>query len=223
MMSSFKKAECPEVLVLHDHSSDQFISFSDSQLTKLVQKGNADAFIEIVSRYMPLVHRLAADYQSAFIEKDDLCQEGMLGLLYAARSYDEKRKTGFQTYAGVCIRNRLIAVWRQAAGYKNLPMKNFLSLSQEEGMSVPSSDPWKDPETFVAENESLDSLRKRITQALSKMEQQVLFLYLSGCGFEEISKTLDIGKKSAYNALQRAREKLRQSFSSSICPGSLKN
>ncbi len=221
MISLFKKAERPEVLVLPDHSSDQFISFTDSQLTELVQKGNADAFIEIVSRYMPLVHRLAADYQSAFIEKDDLCQEGMLGLLYAARSYDEKKKAGFRTYAGICIRNRLIAVWRQAAGYKNLPMKNFLSLSEEEGMQVPSSDPYMDPEAFVAENESLDSLQKRITQALSKMEQQVLFLYLGGCGFDEIAQRLDVGKKSAYNALQRARGKLRQNFSSSICPGSL--
>lgn len=220
-MNLFEKAECPEVLVLQDHSLDQFISLTDSRLTELVQNGSADAFIEIVSRYMPLVHRLASDYQSVLIEKDDLCQEGMLGLLYAARSYDGRRKTGFQTYAGVCIRNRLIAVWRQAAGYKNLPMKNFLSLSEEEGMQVPSSDPCIDPEAFVAENESLDSLQKRITQALSKMEQQVLFLYLGGCGFDEIAQKLEIGKKSAYNALQRARGKLRQSFSSSICPGSL--
>ena len=100
-------------------------------------------------------------------------------------------------------------------------MKNFLSLSEEEGMQVPSSDPYMDPEAFVAENESLDSLQKRITQALSKMEQQVLFLYLGGCGFDEIAQRLDVGKKSAYNALQRARGKLRQNFSSSICPGSL--
>ena len=197
------------------------MSFSDSRLTEMVQKGNADAFIELVSRYMPLVHSLASGFQSAFLEKDDLCQEGMLGLLDAARSYDVGRGAGFQTYAGVCVRNRLVALCRQAAGYKNLPLKNFLSLSEEEGMQVPSFDPLMDPEAFVAETESLHSLQKRITQALSKMEQQVLFLYLGGDEFDEIARKLKIGKKSAYNALQRARGKLRQSFSSSICPGSL--
>lgn len=195
-------------------------SCSDCFLAHLVQEENMDAFVEIVSRYMPLVRKIAAGFRSGLFEKDDLCQEGMLGLLYAARSYDE-RKAAFQTYAGVCIRNRLVALCRQEAEYKNLPMKDFLSLSEEEGMSVPSSDTAANPEAVVAENENLDSLKERITQALSKMEQQVLYLYLSGDDFEEIARKLGTEKKAVYNAIQRARGKLRQSFSSSICPGSL--
>ncbi len=195
---------------------------SDDQLVKLVQEQDMDAFVELVSRYMPLVHKIASGFPSGLFEKDDLCQEGMLGLLGAARSYDVRR-AAFQTYAGACIRNRFITIYRQETGCKNFPMKDFLSLSQEEGLQVPSPDAAADPEAVVAEGESLDFLKERINKTLSKMERQVLYLYLSGCGFDEIARRLGVEKKAAYNAIQRGREKLRRSFSSSICPGSLKN
>lgn len=184
---------------------------SDLALSVLAAQGDSEAFLELVSRYMEIIRAKAASFHAPSLEMDDLCQEGLLGLLNAAKTYDSgKGEASFRTYATVCISNRMIMAYRKASSQKNQPMNYFVSLnSQENTVQWHISNAAVDPEEALLLGEEFDCLRRRMRQLLSKLEQQVFFLYLNGCTYSEISKKLSITEKAADNALQRARRKLR--------------
>ena len=104
----------------------------DNELVSFIQKDNdADAFVELTKRYMALIRAKAAPYHSIFLDADDLCQEGLLALQKAARSYRTDKAASFRTYAGTCIANRIITVYRASASKKNLPLNNSISLNDD--------------------------------------------------------------------------------------------
>ena len=190
---------------------DQFADFTDSRLAGLVKEGNSDAFAELAARYMFLIRAKAAPFHSTQIETDDLCQEGLLGLLNAARTYDSANRASFRTYAGVCIANRVIMAYRSASR-KNKPLNDFVSLSEEETPELPLDSLEQgdgDPEALLADRESMDLMWRKIEAELSSLELQVLQLYCSGYSYEEIAQTLSVTAKTADNALQRVRAKLK--------------
>lgn len=193
------------------NQSKHFGNRSDSQLASLVQEGNSDAFIELTARYMSLIRAKAAPFHSTMLDADDLCQEGLLGLLNAAQTYHEDGAASFRTYAGICIRNCIIMAYRWAAGQKNLPMNNFVSLCDDGARDV-SAPAQANPEDMLVNRENLAVLKQHIKQNLSKMEHQVLLLYLGGCSYKEIADSLKITSKAADNALQRVRRKLKEPF-----------
>ena len=167
--------------------------YTDDQLVCLVKSGNSDAFVELTVRSMTLIR----------------VKEGLLGLLSAARNYDIKGKAEFRTYAGICINNRIIMAYRAALSHKNLPLNNSVSLS--DGCSqIDISDCTTDPETMLLNSESFKTIKQKIQKLLSKLEQQVLMLYLGGCSYQEIAAKLSVTPKVVDNALQRVRLKLRQ-------------
>lgn len=190
----------------------QISQLSDDQLVVLLKQREPDAFVELTSRYMALIRAKAAPFRSSALETDDLCQEGLLGLLNAAESYSPGGKASFRTYAGVCIHNRMVTAYRTAASKKNIPLNNFVSLNSEED-SYPmqfTSEQTANPETLLIDRERLEGIKRCIRQALSKLEQQVLFLYLGGCSYAEIADELHITVKAADNAIQRIRHKLKE-------------
>ncbi len=194
-----------------DNRFGQMEDFTDGQLASLVNNGNSSAFVELTARYLSLVKAKASRFRSTMLETDDLCQEGLMGLLNAARTYDSAGGASFKTYAGVCITNRMIMACRTAANRKNLPLNNFISLSDHD-TEMDMSDNTTNPETVLIDNESLKLMRQRMEQTLSQMEQRVLMLYLDGCSYSEISAKLGITSKAADNALQRVRLKLKKLF-----------
>ncbi|MBW7573390.1 sigma-70 family RNA polymerase sigma factor [Caproiciproducens sp. AGMB10547] len=199
-----------EVLGLVDNNHfNKMADYTDSQLACLVSSGNSDAFVELTARYMSLIRVKAAPFRCAMLEADDLCQEGLLGLLSAARTYDSAGKAGFKTYAGICINNRIIMAYRTAASRKNLPLNNFVSLS-DDGTHMIMTDCASDPETVLLDSESYAAMQLRMKQLLSKLEQQVLMLYLGGCSYHDIAVKLSVSSKAVDNALQRVRLKLKQ-------------
>ena len=146
------------------------------------------------------------------LEADDLCQEGLLGLLDAVRNYREDGGASFRTYAGVCITNRIIMAYRWAAGRKNFPLNNFVPLSEEGASCGVFAGEEANPEKMLVEEEDLLLLKRFISRGLSKMERQVLMLYLGGYSYKEIADSLCITSKAADNALQRVRRKLKEPF-----------
>lgn len=184
----------------------------DSQLAALVRNGDSDAFLELTSRYMMLIRAKAAPFHSTMLEADDLCQEGLMGLLDAVRSYREDGGASFRTYAGTCISNRIIMAYRWAAGRKNLPLNNFVPLNEEGNSYRTFAEEDADPEKMLVEEENLRLLKQFISHELSKMERQVLMLYLGGYTYKEIANSLRITSKAADNALQRVRRKLKEPF-----------
>lgn len=198
--------KCHGVVALADvHYTD----YTDGQLAGLVKEGNSEAFAELTARYMFLVRAKATPFHSTQIEIDDLCQEGLLGLLSAARTYDASNRASFRTYAGVCIANRVIMAYRSAASRKNRPLSDFVSLSESGApeLSLPGVD--CDPEALLSDSENVRMMWQRMKAELSPLELQVLQLYLSGYSYGEISERLSITTKAADNALQRVRAKLK--------------
>lgn len=201
-----------EVLgLVNNNHFNKMEDYTDSQLASLVGQENSDAFVELTTRYMSLIRVKAAPFRCTMLECDDLCQEGLLGLLSAARTYDSAGKAGFKTYAGVCINNRIIMAYRTAASRKNFPLKDFVSLS-DGNADMDMLDSSTNPETVLMDRESVKIMRQRIKQNLSSMEQRVLTLYLGGCSYYEIAAELGLTSKAADNALQRVRLKLKHVF-----------
>lgn len=187
----------------------EMVNYTDSQLAGLVSCGNADAFAELTARYMSAIRAKAAPFHSSLLETDDLCQEGLLGLLNAARTYDSGNGANFRTYAGVCIANRIIMAYRASVSRKNFPLNNFVSLNDENGPDFLIQDSASDPEAMLADSENFSLMWREIEQILSGLELRVLNYYLNGCSYREISEKLGISRKAADNALQRIRLKLK--------------
>lgn len=185
---------------------------SDGRLAELVKQGDSEAFAELTARYMVLVRTRAQSLRGGCAEREDFCQEGLVGLLNAARTYDPANGASFRTYAGVCISNRMIMAYRAAAGRKNDPLRNFVSLSDEGADGYPASDGGSDPEALLADRESFEAMCRKVESLLTPLELRVLRLYLGGGSYGEIARALSVPPKAADNALQRARLKLRRRF-----------
>lgn len=190
---------------------DQMAELTDSQLSARIADGDPNAFSELTARYLTQIKARAARLRSTMLEMDDLCQEGLMGLLSAARTYDASGGASFKTYAGVCIGNRMIMACRSAAGRKNSPLKNFVSLSEQK-MDLDMPDTRSNPESMLIDQENVEQLRKHMKNMLTQLEQQVLMLYLGGSSYGQIAAQLGITPKVVDNALQRARVKLKKLF-----------
>lgn len=195
---------------------NQLPELSDQQVAELVNEGNMDAFVELTARYMGLIRGKASAFRGVPIDAEDLYQEGLLGLLHAAHSYRSSGSASFKTYAGVCIYHQMVTACRSALSRKNLPLHNFVSFHDAEQNDCWTnslmSDQIANPETLLIDRENLEGLRARINQSLSKMEQEVLFLYLNGCTYQEIAQKQEVTVKAVDNAIQRVRKKLKNPF-----------
>lgn len=181
-------------------------NLSDQELIVLYRSGDQSAFSELALRYILLIQKRVYELHSADVEKDDLFQEGLIALHGAACSFDPQGSASFRTYAGVCIKNRLISAVRSAHADKNKINSDTVSLESAQEF-IPDDD--SNPEDNFIMREKLETLQKRIQDSLSELEQKVLLLYLQGKSYEEISSELEITVKACGNALQRVRSKLR--------------
>lgn len=189
----------------------KFSSLSDVELAELAKHGVSDAFAELTSRYMSVIRAKAAVRRSTLLELDDLCQEGLLGLLSAAKTYNPDGGASFKTYAEVCIGNRLIMAFRAAASRKNAPLANSVPLSGREDVDIAGrGENILNPEDLLLDSESVNNIWEHVKAALSEKEFAVFKLYLSGMSYAEISKKLSTNAKAADNAMQRVRMKLKK-------------
>lgn len=190
----------------------EYTDVSDRELATLTAFGDEKAEAALVARYFPLVRSRAAAFlaagESGF---EDLCQEGMIGLLAAVRAYDGE-KSSFPTFARLCIDRMLYAVHRGDTRQKRIPSTR-LSLLDEVGENdlsgkLPASEAG-DPESILIEREALERLKLRVQQSLTELESTVLSDYVGGRSYEEIAVRHGISTKAVDNALQRIRRKLR--------------
>jgi len=189
-------------------------SACDESLAEMAKNGNQYAFNELFLRYSSLIHIKASTFKQKFLEMDDMIQEGAVGLLYAVRAYDRCRGTSFKTFASVCIGRRLITAYNCAVNQKNIPLKNYISLgatTEHVGDMLGHKHSANDPEELFISAESVRQIEERITLLLSDKEKRVLLMYLSGMSYNEIANTLSLTSKKVDNALQRVRNKLRNS------------
>lgn len=179
---------------------------SDVQLAALVRQGQGEAFAELSARYLGLVRGKARLFEGAAApEKEDLWQEGLLGLYVAAISFRQGGGASFPTYAGVCVYNRMASAVRRHASGGNRTLNESVPL--EEDRPAPSRE---SPESLLELREDFRALCRKMNVALSPAEHRALKLYLGGCCREEAARQAGVSLRAYDNALYRAREKLRR-------------
>lgn len=190
------------------------------RLLDQAQQGDSDAISSLLEKYKSMVRALARPLFLMDGEQDDLVQEGMIGLFKAIQTYDREKGTSFESFANTCIRGQLYTAVKKSNRKKNQPLNSYISLysveSGEEnadkdgGFVIDKTPDWQNnPERIVVGREYQRDIQERLYRHLSKMEMQVLDLFLRGLTYQEIAARLDKAPKSIDNALQRIKGKIK--------------
>lgn len=178
---------------------------SDDLILSNAQSGNDSDAEALIHRYRQVVELAAARYKDSPMEREDLIQEGMIGLLAAIKSYDAKKGASFKTYSKICIDNAMQTALRKFNRLKDIPVQNVIEYQEEE---IPLDSGFASAEDIVIAQESVSLLTKVLQQNLSDFENEVLRLHIVGCSYNEIAKRLCKTPKAIDNALQRVRRKI---------------
>lgn len=209
--------------------SDKYDEIEDEQLIVMIHDGgNNDMVDYVMNRYKNLVRKKAASMYILGADRDDLIQEGMIGLFKAIRDYDCGRDASFATFAELCISRQMYSAIKALSRKKHTPLNSYISIyasreGDEEGAELSleellESNPNSVPEQYVIEQENLQALEDVIDRELSDLERQVLDLYITGMSVKKISAVLGRDEKSTDNAMQRIRSKLRKYLGKKYLP-----
>ncbi len=196
-------------------SSPDYDKVTDEELQAFCRKGDKEAENCLVDRYAVRVRRLAAPLYICGGDKDDLIQEGNVGLYEAILQYDPGRDVRFSTFAETCIRRAQYKAIENSNRKKHEPLNFRIPIDifdeNTEGYDArQAADDTFNPEFIVLDKEHARHVYDRIIEALSPLERFVLQKYLDGLDYSEIAVLLDKEKKSIDNALQRIRRKVRK-------------
>lgn len=186
-----------------------FGTFSDDTLASLSKSGDEGAFNELVVRYLGKISSIARKYSAQGYEQSDFVQEGLLGLLYAAKTYDPKKGMSFKSYLSLVAERRFISIIRRQSAQRSVPSSAIVELDGIDGEIVDLS---YSPEEQIMLKEQIELAMQRLRGILSKRELEVLMLYNEGLSYNSIGKKLGISEKSVDNALQRARKKIEKLY-----------
>lgn len=187
----------------HNSASEKkYSSMTDEQLVALCRKGE-DLIPVIISRYASVVRMKAASMNVSLTERDDLMQEGFLGLISAVRSFNPDKNASFPTYANRCIANKIISA---------LP-KQSEEVLDDENECEPDNNT---PESIFFSKLLSEEIARVMSDELSDMEREVFRLFLKGETYEEMAKSLGLNVKTVDNALQRVRKKLKSAWKTEI-------
>ncbi len=199
---------------------------SDEELIVRLRDGEAAITDYIMDKYKNLVRSKAKSMYILGADRDDLIQEGMIGLFKAVRDYDTGRDASFFTFADLCVSRQMYTAVQAAGRQKHAPLNTYISLYAnsaerdanglgEEWELIESmiSQTGRNPEELLIDKENVESLEKEIEKELSSFEKQVLDLYLTGMKYSQIARVLGRDDKSTDNALQRIKSKLKRAIS----------
>lgn len=194
---------------------EKLCSMSDEEVVSLCQNGDEDALEHIIARYRNFVYSKANTYFLVGAEKDDVIQEGMIGLYKAVKEFDSGNISSFKHFAGLCVSRQILSAVKAATRKKHLPLNSYISL-YESGAELENEDTGRvfikdrelNPEDIIIGQESQDLLEYKIGKVLSKLEFQVFMYYIDGMSYGEIAQMVDKPVKSIDNALSRIKKKL---------------
>lgn len=185
-------------------------TFTDEQLVSLATSNNEFAVEELFNRYKYIASSVARSYFLSGGDTEDLLQEGLFALFKAINTFNGR--ASFKTYVYTCVKNRIFTIVKSSKTNKNLPLDNYLSLSGGIDDDVDKTTKIIDnefgPEEVCINTESENELKEIISENLSKFEYRILFYYLKGYSYSEISAIVNKKEKSIDNAIQRIRKKL---------------
>lgn len=195
--------------------NDNYKEMSDEDLIENFKSGDKNALEYLITRYKDLVNMKVSKYFIIGAEKEDIIQEGLIGLYKAVKSYSPERQNSFKTFANMCIERQLITAIKSSNRQKHMPLNSYLSLNasayenDEETTLFDTYDSHQieDPLDTITKQEYYKSVETAIDKSLSNFEKQVLNRYIQGESYMQIAQKLDTPVKSVDNAIQRIRKK----------------
>lgn len=206
------------VKLYNDSNLIEQLNLEDEEMVELAKSNNPLALEYIIYKYKNFVRLKARSYFIIGADRDDIIQEGMIGLFKAIRDYDKSKLASFKSFAEICITRQIITAIKSATRQKHIPLNSYVSLSKpiyEDDSNRTLSDVITgsrvmDPMELFIGREDLNLMESNIGKILSDLEKEVLSLYIDGRTYQEIAQDLDRNIKSIDNALQRIKKKLEK-------------
>ena len=198
--------------------NNNYNNMSDDELLELINKKDTDALDFLICKYKDLVNSKVNKYFIIGAEKEDIVQEGLIGLYKAIKDYKPDKQNSFKSFANLCIERQLITAIKSSDRQKHMPLNSYLSLNMtafenEDGnndtqiVDVLENTVIEDPLDTITKKEYFLSVENVIDSSLSDFEKKVLNRYVQGESYVKIAERLDAPVKSVDNAIQRIRKK----------------
>lgn len=204
---------------MSNEAFEVFETMTDEDIVAEAQQGNnAHAQDYLLHKYKNFVRAKARSYFLIGAEREDIIQEGMIGLYKAIRDFKNDKQASFRAFAELCVTRQIITAIKTATRQKHIPLNSYVSLNKpiyEEDsdrtlLDVISGIKVANPEDMVISREEFDDIENKMNDILSDLEWQVLMSYLDGKSYQEIALELNRHVKSIDNALQRVKRKLEK-------------
>jgi RNA polymerase sporulation-specific sigma factor len=195
-----------------------FEVLQDEEVIDIARAGSVLAQEYLINKYKSFVRAKARSYFLIGADREDIIQEGMIGLYKAIRDFRSDKLASFKAFAELCITRQIITAIKTATRQKHIPLNSYVSLnrpiydedSDRTLLDIMPGNQVLDPEELVINTEEIGFMENKITEILSDLEWQVLNSYLDGKSYLEIAFDLNRHVKSIDNALQRVKRKLER-------------
>lgn len=195
-----------------------FEKMTDEEVVELAGNGDMNAQEYLINKYRNFVRAKARTYFLLGGDKEDLIQEGMIGMYKAIRDFRADKLSSFRAFAELCITRQIITAIKTATRQKHIPLNSYVSLnkpiydedSDRTLLDVITGTKITDPEELIISQEEFDNIEEKMGELLSSLELRVLMYYLEGKSYQEIAEDLGRHVKSIDNALQRVKRKLEK-------------
>lgn len=197
---------------------DVYNAMLDEEIIDDAKGGDVKALEYLINKYKSFVRAKARTYFLIGADREDIIQEGMIGLYKAIRDFRVDKLSSFRAFAELCITRQIITAIKTATRQKHIPLNSYVSLNKpifdEESdrtlMDIISEESVSDPEEMVINREEFLGIELKMSEILSELEWEVLSLYLQGKSYQEVAEDLKRHVKSIDNALQRVKRKLEK-------------
>ncbi len=199
-----------------EKSIENFNELKDEEIVKLAKSGEEAALDYIINKYKDTVNMKVGKYFMIGAEREDIVQEGLIGLYKAVKNFDtENENSSFKTFANICIERQLITAIKTSNRQKHMPLNSYLSLNMsayeddetDTVIDVLDSNTTEDPLDTITKKEYYFAVEEAIDKSLSDFEKKVLNRFAQGESYVQIAEKLNTPVKSVDNAIQRIRKK----------------
>jgi RNA polymerase sporulation-specific sigma factor len=205
-------------LTAKNNSGFDWDMLSDEEIARAACSGNDNATEFLINKYKNFVRAKTRSYFLIGADREDIIQEGMIGLYKSIRDFRGDKLASFKAFAELCVTRQIITAIKTATRQKHIPLNSYVSLnkpifdedSDRTLMDVISGVKITDPEELMINREEYSDIEKKMGEILSGLERRVLMLYLEGKSYQEIAVELQRHVKSIDNALQRVKRKLER-------------
>ena len=198
-------------------TTDKYNNLTDEEIISQIKQGDESALVYLLEKYKDIVNAKVGKYFIIGAEREDVIQEGMIGLFKAIKDFNPEKQNTFKSFANICVERQLITAIKSSNRQKHMPLNSYLSLNtaaydNNDENSVELIDTFdsktvEDPLETIMKEEYYNEIQNAVNKSLSKIEKQVLDRFIKGESYVTIAKRLDSPVKSVDNAIQRIRKK----------------